>query len=155
MDIADRKDKDIKIEPTTTKSIAREMSATDVKASMETTLQSAAHSAAENLFGSGTLGQIMNDTVARITTIQSTYHGSYSPDGSPSSSKSASSIAEETKQARLKKGLVCHRTSSTGLLFGKVWVRTTTVKVGKVGAASKESMEIVTSFVFYPSRWLT
>jgi hypothetical protein len=132
-----------------------EMSAPDIKSSIETALQSAAHSAAENLFGDGTFRKIMDETVARVTTLQSTYHGYYSARDLPKNGSNAGGENKEDKQVRSKKARVCHRTSSTGVLFGKVWVRTTTVKVAKAKVASKESVEIVTSFVFYPSWYLT
>ena len=132
-----------------------EMSAPDVKSSMETAFQSAAHSAAESLFGSGTFGKIMDDTVTQVTTIQSTYHGCYASRDSSQKGRNVLGENKENKQVRSKKARVCHRTSSTGTLFGKIWVRTTTVRVAKPKTSSNENVEIVTSFVFYPSCWLT
>lgn len=52
---------------------------------------------------------------------------------------------------------VCHRTSATGVFFGSVWVRRSTlICPGKRSAAAEESgqVEVVTSVIFYPAPWL-
>ncbi|PQE07814.1 ankyrin repeat-containing protein [Rutstroemia sp. NJR-2017a WRK4] len=138
--------------------IASEIVGPDIQACMESALHSAAQLAAENLFGSGTFGQVMNDTVMRATTMQSTYHGSYKTTNAVAGSSTDIPTAGKTfgsKSLKGRKSRICHSTSATGTLFGKVWVRTTTVKVGARKGAPNGAIDIVTSFIFYPSWWLT
>jgi hypothetical protein len=138
--------------------IASEILGPDIQACMESALQSAAQLAAENLFGSGTFGQVMNDTVMRVTTMQSTYHGSYNTANAVAGSRTDIPTADKTfgsKSLKGRKARICHSTSATGTLFGKVWVRTTTVKVDARKGAPNGAIDIVTSFIFYPSWWLT
>lgn len=144
--------------------IASEMSIPDIQAAMESALQSAAKSATEDFFSSGTLEKVRNDTVSRVTTMQSTYHGSYNATDTALNSSTILTTARDhgagdstinPKRPRTNRSKVCHRTSATGTLFGKVWVRTTTVKAEARAGSSKGTIDIVTSFIFYPSWWLT
>jgi hypothetical protein len=129
---------------------ASEMSVPGIQASMENALQSAAQSAAENLFGSGTFGNIMNDTVTRVATIQSTYHGTYDTADAATGDRNI-----DSKRSKGQKVKFCHHTSATGTMFGKIWVKTVTVKTEARKGSPKGAIDIVTSFVFYPSWWLT
>lgn len=52
---------------------------------------------------------------------------------------------------------ICHRTSATGVLFGSVWVRRSTLVVRGKGSTAGEAsgqVEVVTSVIFYPAPWL-
>ena len=50
---------------------------------------------------------------------------------------------------------VCHRTSSVGVLCGSIWVRVSTLCLATKSAAISRDFQITTSFIFYPSSWLT
>ena len=56
---------------------------------------------------------------------------------------------------RISRTRICHSTKAMGILFGKVWLRTSTLKVEDCAGAAKGKYEIITSFIFYPSKWLT
>lgn len=49
---------------------------------------------------------------------------------------------------------VCHHASSFQTAFGCVWVRTTTIKTPDSIGEEQKRAQSVTSFIFYPKRWL-
>ncbi|KAM7211951.1 hypothetical protein V8F06_012660 [Rhypophila decipiens] len=50
---------------------------------------------------------------------------------------------------------IAHRTSSVGFLFGRLWRRTSTLRLASKQGSANGEYEITTSFIFFPSSWLT
>ncbi|KAH8883316.1 hypothetical protein GQ53DRAFT_846984 [Thozetella sp. PMI_491] len=124
------------------------------------------HLAIDNLFKSGTIEQLMDESVNQMTSFDVTCRGSYGEDGSDiqnvdgldegrkNTRESGSNASRGGGSPALKRARVCHRTSSMGVLFGSIWVRTSTLKVEDDATAATGRAEVITSFMFYPSSWL-
>jgi len=126
-------------------------------------LQRSLHLAVDSLFRSGTVEQLMDDTIKQITSFDCTCRGSYGAGGpeiqnadglEDGSGAQGSTPSASRSHPTLKKARVCHQTSSMGVLFGSIWIRTSTLKVGDEATGSSGQAEVITSFIFYPSSWL-
>jgi len=131
----------------------------------QASIEGAFQVAANSYFHGGAFARAMNDTIHRVATIQTTYNcdeasgesesGNTVPtEGSDHTSSATGNdlirrplIGRQESQAR-----ICHRTSATGALFGTIWLRTTSVRVDP---RSGKKFDIVSSFTFFPSWWLT
>lgn len=133
----------------------------DVQASIGNAFQLAA----ESYFKGGAFEKAMTDTIHRVASIQTTYHydrdkketSSDEEDITEAMSRRSSTTDIEVSQAKFQgrrgsQSRICHRTSATGTLFGTIWLRTTSVQVS---ARSSKNVDIVSSFTFFPSWWLT
>lgn len=120
--------------------------------------------AVENLFDSGTVEQLMDKTIRRVTTFDSMCSGEYSSEGydihsspMPKEGRSQPTDAENKDsrpRSRCHRSRICHRTSSMGVVVGTIWVRTSTLHVEPGLTISGGKFEITTSFIFYPASWL-
>ncbi|KAK3389737.1 hypothetical protein B0H63DRAFT_507253 [Podospora didyma] len=149
---------------------------TDIIASspkVQAFLQHSFHLAVESLFKSGTVEQLMSESVGRVTSFDSTCRGSYGAgedgesvqlhtvdglhdeDDDENSASSSSSSSSNSNPPQLKRARVCHQTSSMGVLLGSIWIRTSTLKVENEATASSGRAEVITSFIFYPSSWFS
>ncbi|ERF75789.1 hypothetical protein EPUS_01619 [Endocarpon pusillum Z07020] len=138
----------------------------DVPASaLQASIEGAFQVAAEKYFRGGAFARAMNDTIQRVATIQTSYRYNQGSDDSDSvagrpdvtlsyssSTKGHGSIHSVSQVQRPSQSRICHRTSATGTLFGTIWVRKTSVRVDSL---SGKNVDIVSSFTFFPSWWLT
>jgi len=152
--------------------IGRSSYATDITVSnprVQNFLQNSLHLAVDSLFKSGTVEQLMSDAINRVTSFDCTCRGSYGEDGSevqnvdgmrdessgvPELAPPPPPGAGRGPPPPLKRARVCHQTSSMGVLFGSIWIRTSTLKVEDAATGSSGQAEVITSFIFYPSSWL-
>ena len=149
-----------------THQFASGMSVPSIQASMENALQLAA----EKFFENGTFAKVMNNTLQKVTSVQSTYHSRCnspptSLDQTPTIATRSNSMGKIEKVNHTSRGSrvaskttysrICHSTSATGTLFGTVWVRTTTLKISTRSRSAGDNLDIITSFIFYPAQWLT
>ncbi|TVY81433.1 hypothetical protein LSUE1_G001778 [Lachnellula suecica] len=121
--------------------------------------------AVDNLFESGTVEDLMNNTLNRMTTFESTATGEYTSDDynfcDPSlpqgNRQHTGSLGFEGKSTSFEgsRSRVCHQTSSIGVVVGNIWVRTSTLRMGTTSTDSGGNFQIVTSFIFYPASWLS
>jgi hypothetical protein len=121
--------------------------------------------AVENLFDSGTVEELMDKTISRVTTFESTSEGEYTSEGynihNPSLSKTrrrrqtGAGNENNCPSFRFSRSRVCHRTSSMGVVVGSIWVRTSTLRLETSSTGSGGNFQIITSFIFYPASWLT
>ena len=134
-------------------------------------LQRSIHLAIDDLFASGTIGDLMESSMSQVTSFDTAYSGSYSPDNydirkMPMSEisgasfpnrpdKEAPSAHRTQKPPRIARSKVCHQKSSMGVMLGSIWIRTSTLKAHEGSNASKGNVELITSFIFYPASWLT
>jgi len=128
---------------------------------LHASVKSAMQLAAENYFQSGAFAKAMNDSVHRVATIQTTYrHNGIKDDpGSGNEQPSANSNYSPTDLIRsMRRGSqsrICYRTSATGVLFGTVWLRTTSVRLDASSGKKGKKVDVVSSITFFPSYWLT
>jgi Ankyrin repeats (many copies) len=132
----------------------------DLQASIGTALQLAA----ENYFRGGAFEKAMSETIHRVATIQTTFHYADSKESSTDNDEpdtdinSRSSVTDLDivhsgfRHRRASQSRICHKTSATGTLFGTIWLRTTSVQVNSL---TGKSVDVVSSFTFFPSWWLT
>ncbi|EPE27940.1 Ankyrin repeat-containing protein [Glarea lozoyensis ATCC 20868] len=128
---------------------------------LHASVKSALQLAAENYFQSGAFAKAMSDTVHRVSTIQTTYRHSRASDDAEyengqswadSGYSSANLIQSIPRGSRSR---ICYRTSATGVLFGTIWLRTTSVRLGSGSGRGGKEIDVVSSFTFFPSYWLT
>ncbi|GAB1317073.1 hypothetical protein MFIFM68171_07283 [Madurella fahalii] len=115
--------------------------------------------AVDDLLTSGTFEELLADTISQIKEFETQSCGAYTPDDyhiqNPAMNRSLYQDQKSPYVDFSRASRICHRTSSVGVLFGKIWVRTSTLRLAiKSGAAGGE-FQITTSFIFYPSSWLT
>lgn len=122
--------------------------------------------AAESYFHGGAFARPINDTIHRVDTTQTTYKCDDAGDDVDSrnaipavdSNKTSSTTDVDlirrpsTGGRRKSQSRICHKTSATGALFGTIWLRTTSVRVD---SRSGKNFDVVSSFTFFPSWWLT
>jgi hypothetical protein len=153
---------------TNTSKADKNISAIVSNKAVQSLLQHSLHAAVDNLFASGTVQQLMDQSVNQVTSFETSTTGTYTADGfdlhksSPTfrGENGASSPEDDEPESRgsrprLNRCRVCHQTSSVGVLLGSVWMRTSTLKVEDGSNPSAGKMEVVTSFIFYPSSWLS
>jgi hypothetical protein len=131
-------------------------------------MRQAMHMAVDNLFASGTVEELMNTTLDRVTAFESISSGTCTEDGynvkpgRPASKTGFGGPDEEDKhpsQGRrgsiFSRARVCHQTSSMGVVLGSIWVRTSTLKIEDGPDSTGRKLEVITSFIFYPASWLS
>jgi hypothetical protein len=132
-------------------------------------MRQALHMAVDNLFASGTVEQLMDTTLNRVSAFDAITSGTYTEDGCDlRSGRPASEAAGQGHPDQEDKSLspgrrgsifsrarVCHQTSSMGVVLGSIWVRTSTLKVEDGSDPAGRKLEVITSFIFYPASWLS
>jgi hypothetical protein len=131
----------------------------------QASIEGAFQVAADSYFHGGAFARAMNDTIHRVATIQTTYNCNEASDDSESGNTVPTADSDHTSLAtgvdlirrpsigrRESQSRICHRTSATGALFGTIWLRTTSIRVDP---RSGKKFDIVSSFTFFPSWWLT
>ncbi|KAK4158896.1 hypothetical protein QBC43DRAFT_363022 [Cladorrhinum sp. PSN259] len=131
-------------------------------------MQQALHMAVDNLFASGTVEELMDETLNRVTTFESISLGTCTKDGSnldpgnlASQNGQGAADQKENRPSQGRRGSifsrtrVCHQTSSMGVVLGSIWVRTSTLKVDDGSDSAGRKLEVITSFIFYPASWLS
>ena len=128
-------------------------------------LRHSLHLAVQNLFESGTVEELMDKTLSRVTSFDSAHSGEYNSDGynmrniplpkGGQDPRKSYQRRPSTAEPRFARSHVCHRTSSMGVVFGSIWIRISTLRVGAGSNVSSGKFEIITSFIFYPASWLT
>ncbi|OCL07878.1 hypothetical protein AOQ84DRAFT_377281 [Glonium stellatum] len=134
--------------------------------SIHSFMENALKTAVDGLCQSGKFAQVMNSAMQRVIEVKSTYHSQYTGSTVGYTDNSSSSTdgricgmgglddKKYRSKNRVSRTSICHITTAMGTLFGKVWLRTSTLKVEDCDGASKGKYEIITSFIFYPSEWL-
>ena len=123
--------------------------------------------AIEQLIDSGTVQELMSQAIGRVTAFESTLSGDYNSkvyniDAAhryrtrpfPYQRTEAVNDDDAYPISRFSRSRVCHRTSSLGVAFGCIWVRTSTLHLEADSEAPKGGFQTVTSFIFYPATWL-
>ncbi|PVH68362.1 hypothetical protein DL98DRAFT_631493 [Cadophora sp. DSE1049] len=157
---------DIRLEPAaipspTGKPDLRKLPAGMPASELDSSIKSALQLAAENYFQSGSFAKAMNDTVHRVSTVQTTYrhHRESDDSGHGNGQSSANSNYISADQIRsIRRGSqsrICYRASATGVLFGTIWLRTTSVRFDSDSGTKGKKVDVVSSFTFFPSYWLT
>ena len=154
-----------KILPATSRFSARQLPAIISSSALQASVEGALQVAAQNYFKSGAFARAMNDTIQRATTIQTSYRYKQESDHlEPKTTEQNVAlfvdyptqnheiIQSASNIRRPSQSRVCYQTSATGTLFGTIWVRKTCVRVDPV---SDKKVDIVSSFTFFPSSWLT
>ncbi|KUJ18612.1 uncharacterized protein LY89DRAFT_667688 [Mollisia scopiformis] len=148
----------------TTKPNFRKMATDFPEAELQASLGNALQLAAENYFRGGAFEKAMSETIHRVATIQTTYHYG-GKDKTPNSENedtdaainhnsdtSSLDLIHSGSKRRASQSRICQRTSATGVVLGTIWLRTTSVQVN---SHTGKSVDIVSSFTFSPSWWLT
>lgn len=112
--------------------------------------QKSMQTAVDNFLTSGALEELFADSIGQITEYEAQSCGTFTPDDYQMDPQlhhdPRKPYADFSRASR-----ICHRTSSVGLLFGKVWRRTSTLRLAtKSGSTASGEFEITTSFIFYP-----
>jgi hypothetical protein len=128
---------------------------------VKTFLKHSLQLAVDNLFESGTVEELMNSSMQRMTTFESTATGDYTSEDyniyNPAIPKDRRQVGTDSNCASFEfsHSRVCHQTSSIGVVVGNIWVRTSTLRMGTSSTESGGNFQIVTSFIFYPATWLS
>ncbi|KAI1324748.1 hypothetical protein F5Y16DRAFT_423631 [Xylariaceae sp. FL0255] len=123
-------------------------------------LQKSMQIAVDDLFSSGTIEGLLDNTINQVTEFETHLQGTHRNDGSYEVDNSAKGRCHQESKKNpfdnsTRASRVCHRTSSVGVLFGSIWVRTSTLRLAKKSStAAGGDFQITTSFIFYPSAWL-
>ncbi|KAK3361114.1 hypothetical protein B0T24DRAFT_691791 [Lasiosphaeria ovina] len=136
-------------------------------------LQHSLHLAVDDLFASGTVQQLMEASLNKVTSFDAVHTGSYDGDqhdihrvpvteyeksqskqGNSAAASGQSAAAQETPP-RLSRSRTCYGRSSIGVVLGSIWIRTSTLKVAEASSISAGQLEVITSFIFYPASWLS
>jgi hypothetical protein len=134
-------------------------------------LQHSLHLAVDDLFVSGTVQQLMEASLNKVTSFDAVHTGSYDSDGheicripvteyEKSQSKQTDSTTNKQSAAQeappgLRRSRTCYGKSSIGVVLGSIWIRTSTLKVAEASSISAGQLEVITSFIFYPASWLS
>jgi len=128
-------------------------------------LQKALHLAVDDLVASGTIEQLMLSSMRQVSSFDTSHSGSYDDDHFdvhkvPSSTSSAQNTKKNkpgtpAAPPRLTRSKTCHQKTSMGVMFGSIWIRTSSLKAAEGSNASKGNLELITSFIFYPACWLS
>ena len=134
-------------------------------------LQHSLHLAVDDLFASGTVQQLMEASLNKVTSFDAVHTGSYDSDGhdirrvpvteyekeqsKQSNSTTDKQTAAQEEPPRLSRSRTCYGKSSIGVVLGSIWIRTSTLKVAEASSISAGQLEVITSFIFYPASWLS
>jgi len=136
-------------------------------------LQHSMYLAVDDLFASGTVQQLMEASLNKVTSFDTVHAGSYDGDEhdirrvpmteyeesqsntSNSTTTSDGQSAAQEAPPRLSRSRTCYGTSSIGIVLGSIWIRTSTLKVAAASSISAGQLEVITSFIFYPASWLS
>lgn len=133
----------------------------DVQASIQASIERALLSVNESAFDSNEFAKTINNTIQQASLVQSTACGPYAIEEVHAFEDEATNAAGQTIMSGDFSTVVSedgskmqHHISAMETLLGTVWLRTTTTKVNGRSLKSNAG-HIVTSFVYYPSSWLT
>lgn len=126
-------------------------------------LQKTLHLAVDDLVASGTIEQLMMSSMRQASSFDTTYAGCYDADSfdmhkvPPSTGGGFTGNKPGTGGAtpRLARSKTCHQKTSMGVMFGSIWIRTSTLKAAEGSNAAKGDLELITSFIFYPASFLS
>jgi hypothetical protein len=134
-------------------------------------LQHSLHLAVDDLFASGTVQQLMEASLNKVTSFDAVHTGSYDGDehdirtvpiteyeksqSKTSNTTSGGQSAAQEAPPRLGRSRTCYGTSSIGVVLGSIWIRTSTLKMAETCSISAGQLEVITSFIFYPASWLS
>jgi hypothetical protein len=150
--------------PPATKPNFRKIATDFPEAELQACLGNALQLAAENYFRGGAFEKAMSETVHRVATIQTTYHYGEKDKSSDDSNdfnatphrypsaETLDIVSSGSEYRRASQSRICQRTTATGVVLGTVWLRTTSVQVN---SNTGKNIDIVSSFTFFPSWWLT
>ena len=122
----------------------------------------AMHRSVDEMLASGILQQVLLSAMRQPSSFETGYSGSFDPDGfdmhkeQPSSTAAGGHVDTDTpnRPPRLGRSKTCHQKTSMGVMFGSIWVRTTTLKAAEGCDVSRGDLEFINSIIFYPSSWL-
>lgn len=112
----------------------------------------------EDLVASGTIEKLQGNAGDRVTEFKTQTFGAYKRDGNCIQQAPMVRSSRHQKQSDAKfprTSRIYHRTRSLGVLFGRIWVRTSTLRLAAESATAGGDVQMITSFTFYPSSWLT
>jgi hypothetical protein len=121
-------------------------------------LQQSMRLAVDDLFASGTFEGLLENTINQVTEFETQSCGGYTPEDYTIQNSAKARYYRQNKDPFAnfsRASRVCHRTSSVGVLFGSIWVRTSTLRLSTESTIASRDFQITTSFIFYPSGWLT
>jgi hypothetical protein len=130
---------------------------------MQRFLQQTAHATDNDLLASGTIQQLMNQSLNQVTQFETKYSGSYqseeyefkrSFDHGSRDEPSRHTNHPSRGKPRLSRSRTCHQKSSIGVVLGSIWIRTSSLKIAEESSITAGQMEVITSFIFYPASWL-
>jgi hypothetical protein len=144
----------------------RALSAVVSSKPVQSLLQQSLHMAVDNLFATGMVQQLMDETLLQAASLETEASGTYTDDGYdlergiPASkdakhNRSEGSQEHERGRGRVSRSRLCHKTTSMGVMLGSIWIRHSALKVDDGSDSSQGRVEVVNSFIFYPSSWLT
>jgi hypothetical protein len=129
--------------------------------SLEASVKGAMQLAAESYFQSGAFAKAMRDTVERVATIHTTFRhevdviDALQEDGPVLDHIKDNFTALDKSGQQGSQSRLCYRSSATGVLFGTVWLRTTSVRLDPSLRAHGRKVDVVSSVSFMPASWLT
>jgi hypothetical protein len=128
------------------------LSAIASSAVVQKLLQHSLHLAVDDLFASGTVQQLMEASLNKVTSFDAVHTGSYDSDGheicripvteyEKSQSKQTDSTTNKQSAAQeappgLRRSRTCYGKSSIGVVLGSIWIRTSTLKVAEASSIS-------------------
>ncbi|KAI0148396.1 hypothetical protein GGR57DRAFT_515374 [Xylariaceae sp. FL1272] len=121
-------------------------------------LQQSMRMAVDDLFESDTIEGLLEHTINNVTEFEAQSCGSYTSNDYEIHNGAklyTDQACQNPFTSFTRASRVCHRTSSVGVLFGSIWVRTSTLRLATTSASPSRDFQITTSFIFYPSPWLT
>jgi len=113
-----------------------------------------------NMFESGTLEQLMNETICRVNTLEVMCPGTYTFDNvdiiTMDGEKQRTSVkaVPSSLRRRQRRSFAYHQISSTEILIGKIWIRKTNISFESSATPFTGSSESITTSIFYPASWL-
>lgn len=149
------------ISPLTDRTDWRKLSKSDGPvSSLEESFKSAMQVAAESYFQSGAFTKAMRDTIQRVAAIKTTFRREVDAMDAIQDDDPAFEDTEDSFTALVKSGRrdsqsrLCYRTSATGVLFGTVWLRTTSARFDSSISKHGRKGDFASSISFMPSSWL-
>ena len=137
-------------------------SVSDIQASIRFSVESALLPMAGRAFDGSEFAKAVNDEIQRASMMLCTKHSSHAVSIQDTLSR-GNPAARITSEGRMSNSLntacsastdcteIHHYISATETVFGTIWLRTSTKKV----IAHFKAAHVITSFVYFPSWWLT
>ncbi|KAM7210787.1 hypothetical protein V8F06_013834 [Rhypophila decipiens] len=120
-------------------------------------LQRAIEVGSPDLISTLPLEEMISDQVTKFKMKQ---HGAYNQDEygvqvAPRSDLMLCCQLQHSSGYLSRASRIAHKTTSVGVLFGRLWQRTSTLRLAPKPGSANGEYEITTSFIFFPSSWLT